>query len=85
MFMVTTTGGVLGSVLAPVVTLLFGDLDVRLIDLSAWRVITGLGIGGMLAAILDGPWLSCGRWRAVAPHTRHGTASRGSGAIGCPA
>ena len=51
MFMVTTSTGVLGSVLAPLVTPLFGNLDVRLIDLSAWRVITGLGIGGMLAAI----------------------------------
>jgi MFS family permease len=52
MFMVTTTNGVLGSIFAPVLSLFVpGDLDVRLTDLSVWRVITGLGIGGMLAAI----------------------------------
>jgi MFS family permease len=52
MFMVTTTGGLLGGVVAPVLGALLGTaMDVRLVDLSIWRVITGLGIGGMLAAI----------------------------------
>ena len=50
MFMVTTSNGVLGSILLPVIGL-FGTVDVRLADLSGWRVVTGLGIGGMLAAI----------------------------------
>ncbi|HEV8395018.1 MAG TPA: MFS transporter [Vicinamibacterales bacterium] len=51
MFMVTTSNGVLGSVLAPVLALFGQNVDVRLADLSGWRVVTGLGIGGMLAAI----------------------------------
>jgi len=51
MFMVTTSNGVLGSVLAPVLALFGQTVDVRLADLSGWRVVTGLGIGGMLAAI----------------------------------
>jgi len=51
MYMVTTTNGVLGSIVTPIVGLLGGDVDPRIADLSAWRVITGLGIGGMLAAI----------------------------------
>ena len=52
MFMVTTTNSLLGSIFAPFFSLFVsGDLDVRLTDLSVWRVITGLGIGGMLAAI----------------------------------
>jgi benzoate transport len=52
MFMVTTSNGVLGGIVAPVIAFLFAiDLDVRLTDLSIWRIITGLGIGGMLAAI----------------------------------
>ena len=28
-----------------------GDVDPRLADLATWRIVTGLGIGGMLAAI----------------------------------
>jgi MFS family permease len=52
MFMVTTTGGLLGGIVAPVLGALLGTaMDVRLVDLSIWRIITGLGIGGMLAAI----------------------------------
>src|SRR5688572_2855850 len=51
MFMVTTSNGVLGSILAPVLALFGQTVDVRLADLSGWRVVTGLGIGGMLAAI----------------------------------
>ena len=51
MFMVTTSNGVLGSILAPILALFGQNVDVRLADLSGWRVVTGLGIGGMLAAI----------------------------------
>jgi benzoate transport len=51
MFMVTTSNGVLGSILAPLLALFGQTVDVRLADLSGWRVVTGLGIGGMLAAI----------------------------------
>ena len=51
MFMVTTSNGVLGSDLAPLLALFGHTVDVRLADLSGWRVITGLGIGGMLASI----------------------------------
>ena len=51
MFMVTTSNGVLGSILAPVLALFGQNVDVRLADLSGWRVVTGLGIGGMLEAI----------------------------------
>jgi MFS family permease len=55
MFMATTTNGILGSLVMPVVAPVAAwfdyTLDVRLADLSMWRIITGLGIGGMLAAI----------------------------------
>ena len=51
MFMVTTSNGVLGSFLAPVLALFGQTVDAKLADLSGWRVVTGLGIGGMLAAI----------------------------------
>ncbi len=52
MFMVTTSSAVLGGAVAPVINALFGaNLDARLVDLSIWRIITGLGIGGMLASI----------------------------------
>jgi benzoate transport len=51
MFMVTTSNGVLGSILAPILALAGQTVDVKLADLSGWRVVTGLGIGGMLAAI----------------------------------
>jgi MFS family permease len=55
MFMATTSTGILGSIVMPVFAPIAGwlgyTLDVRLADLSMWRIVTGLGIGGMLAAI----------------------------------
>ncbi len=55
MFMATTSNGILGSLVMPVIAPIaqFFDytVDVRLADLSMWRIVTGLGIGGMLAAI----------------------------------
>jgi benzoate transport len=51
MYMVTTSNAVLGGIVAPIFGLFGQQIDVRLADLSVWRVITGLGIGGMLAAI----------------------------------
>src|SRR5688500_5393330 len=55
MFMATTSNGILGGLVMPVFGPLAGwfgyTLDVRLADLSMWRIFTGLGIGGMLAAI----------------------------------
>ena len=51
MFMVTTSSGVLGGFVTPVFAVFGLDVDPRLADLSIWRIITGLGIGGMLAAI----------------------------------
>jgi|RhiMethySRZTD1v2_1073278.scaffolds.fasta_scaffold01890_16 MFS transporter, AAHS family, vanillate permease len=51
MFMVTTSTGVLGGLVTPLFATLGYNVDVRLADLSVWRIVTGLGIGGMLAAI----------------------------------
>jgi MFS family permease len=55
MFMATTSTGILGGIVMPVFAPIAGwlgyTLDVRLADLSMWRIVTGLGIGGMLAAI----------------------------------
>ena len=51
MFMATTSSGVLGSALHSVLSVFMMPADYRLLDLSIWRIITGLGIGGMLAAI----------------------------------
>jgi len=51
MFMVTTSTGILGGLVAPVFALFGYNVDARLADLAVWRIITGLGIGGMLAAI----------------------------------
>jgi len=55
MFMATTSNGILGSLVMPVIGPIAQSfdytLDVRLADLSMWRIVTGLGIGGMLAAI----------------------------------
>ena len=51
MFMATTSTGVLGGLVTPLFALFGYNVDVRLADLSVWRIITGLGIGGMLAAI----------------------------------
>ena len=51
MFMVTTSTGILGGLVSPVFALFGYNVDARLADLAVWRIITGLGIGGMLAAI----------------------------------
>jgi benzoate transport len=51
MFMVTTSNGVLGGLVTPLFALFGYNVDARLADLAVWRIITGLGIGGMLAAI----------------------------------
>jgi benzoate transport len=51
MVMVTTSTGYLGSLVTPLFALFGVQVDVRLADLSVWRIVTGLGIGGMLAAI----------------------------------
>ena len=51
MFMATTSTGVLGGLVTPVFALFGYNVDARLADLAVWRIITGLGIGGMLAAI----------------------------------
>src|SRR5690348_11597710 len=51
MFMVTQSTGALGWLVTPIAALFGYPLDSRLGDLAVWRVITGLGIGGMLAAI----------------------------------
>jgi len=51
MFMATTSTGVLGGLVTPLFALLGYTVDARLADLAVWRIITGLGIGGMLAAI----------------------------------
>lgn len=51
MFMATTSSGVLGGLVTPVFAAFGGDVDPRLADLAIWRIVTGLGIGGMLAAI----------------------------------
>ena len=51
MYMATTSSGVLGGFVTPVFAAFGGEVDPRLADLAIWRVITGLGIGGMLAAI----------------------------------
>jgi len=55
MFMVTTQPGIAASLLHPAVTAIpwfsFPDWPVELVHISIWRVVTGLGIGGMLASI----------------------------------
>jgi MFS family permease len=51
MFMVTTSSGVLGGIVTPVFAAFGGVVDPRLADVAIWRIVTGLGIGGMLAAI----------------------------------
>ena len=51
MFMATTSTGILGGLVTPFFGLLGYEVDNRLADLAVWRIITGLGIGGMLAAI----------------------------------
>ena len=49
--MATTSTGVLGGLVTPLFALFGYTVDARLADLAVWRIITGLGIGGMLAAI----------------------------------
>ena len=51
MFMATTSTGILGGLVTPLFATFGITVDQRLADLSIWRIITGLGIGGMLAAI----------------------------------
>ncbi len=52
MYMATSSSFVVGGVVEPVYSLFVaGEVDPRLADLATWRIITGLGIGGMLAAI----------------------------------
>ena len=51
MVMVTTSTGYLGGLVTPLFARLGWNVDTRLADLSMWRIVTGLGIGGMLAAI----------------------------------
>jgi len=53
MFMVTTEPGVLAGGFKSVADAMgiLGDWPVALVHISIWRVITGLGIGGMLASI----------------------------------
>jgi MFS family permease len=52
MYMATSSGFVVGGFVEPLFSFVVGsDVDPRLADLATWRVVTGLGIGGMLAAI----------------------------------
>jgi MFS family permease len=52
MYMATASGFVVGGIVEPVYSLFVaGEVDPRLADLATWRIVTGLGIGGMLAAI----------------------------------
>jgi MFS family permease len=55
MFMVTTQPGFLAGIVHPVITAIpwfgFPDWPVELVHISIWRIVTGLGIGGLLASI----------------------------------
>jgi MFS transporter, AAHS family, vanillate permease len=55
MYMVTTAPGFLAGILHPAVTAIpwfnFSEWPVDLVHISIWRIITGLGIGGLLASI----------------------------------
>ena len=52
MYMATSSGFVVGGIVEPIYSIFVaGDVDPRLADLATWRIVTGLGIGGMLAAI----------------------------------
>ena len=53
MFMVTTDPGIMARVLHPVLISIpwLSDWPVELVHISIWRIITGLGIGGLLASI----------------------------------
>ncbi len=53
MFMVTTDPGIMARMLHPALISIgpMSDWPVELVHISIWRIITGLGIGGMLASI----------------------------------
>jgi MFS family permease len=53
MFMVTTAPGFMAGLLHPVLISVpwLADWPVELVHISIWRIITGLGIGGLLASI----------------------------------
>jgi MFS family permease len=52
MYMATSSGFVVGGIVEPIYSMFVpGDVDPRLADLATWRIVTGLGIGGMLASI----------------------------------
>ena len=55
MFMVTTDPGFMAVLFHPLLTAIpwfgFPDWPVELVHISIWRIITGLGIGGLLASI----------------------------------
>jgi hypothetical protein len=53
MFMVTMPPGFMAGLLHPLMTSIpwLADWPVELVHISIWRIITGLGIGGMLASI----------------------------------
>lgn len=53
MFMVTTEPGIMAGLLHPVMVSIpwTSEWPVELVHISIWRIITGLGIGGMLASI----------------------------------
>jgi MFS family permease len=55
MFMVTTDPGILAGIVHPVLTAIpwfgFPDWPAELVHISIWRIITGVGIGGLLASI----------------------------------
>jgi MFS family permease len=52
MYMATSSSFVVGGIVEPVYSMFVaGEVDPRLADLATWRIVTGVGIGGMLAAI----------------------------------
>jgi MFS family permease len=53
MFMVTTDPGIMARMLHPVMVAIpwTSEWPIELVHISIWRIITGLGIGGMLASI----------------------------------
>jgi MFS family permease len=53
MFMVTTDPGIMARILHPALISIgpMSEWPVELVHISIWRIITGLGIGGMLASI----------------------------------
>ena len=53
MYLVTTDPGIMARVVLPLLTAIpwFSEWPIELVHISIWRIITGLGIGGMLASI----------------------------------